>query len=120
MKVDIAWWLEFLPVFNGVSLIKTNCWELANLHFTTDASLQAGGATCLDKCFTCHFPEQIVRSAGHITALELYTIVVAVKLWAPKLRQRKFIVSCDNEAAVTVVNSGSPRDPFMQRCLRQL
>ena len=34
-----------------------------------------------------------MRSAGHITALELYTIVVAVKFWAPKLSHRKFLVS---------------------------
>lgn len=120
MKADIAWWLEFLPIFNGVSIIKSNSWDFADLHFTTDASLQAGGATCLDECFTCEFPEEIMRSAQHITALELYTIVIAVKLWAPQLRQRKFIVSCGNEAAVTVINSGSSRDPFMQRCLRQL
>ena len=62
----------------------------------------------------------IVRSAQHINALELYTIVVAVKFWAPKLHLRKFIVSCDNEAAVTVVNSGKSKDPFMKRCLREL
>ena len=68
----------------------------------------------------CEYPEDIVRSAGHITALELYTIVVAVKFWASKLSHRKFLVACDNEAAVTVVNSGSSKDHFMQCCLREL
>ena len=58
--------------------------------------MNAGAATCLDECFTCKFPEDIVCAAQHITALELYTIVVAVKFWAPKLYQRKFIVSCDS------------------------
>lgn len=120
MKADIAWWLDFLPIFNGTSLIKPIHWEFDDLQFTTDASLHAGGATCLNECFTCEFPEDIVRSAGHITALELYTIVVAVKFWAPKLSHRKFLVSCDNKAAVTVVNSGSSKDHFMQRCLREL
>lgn len=56
----------------------------------------------------------------HISALELFTIVVAVKFWAPVLQHQRFIISCDNEAAVTVINSGSTRDPFMQRCLREL
>ena len=111
-----------LKLFNatGTSLIKPPHWEFDDLQFTTDASLHAGGATCLNECFTCEFSEDIVHSAQHITALELYTIVVAVKFWATKLHQRKFIVSCDNEAAVTVVNSGKSKDPFMQRCLRQL
>ena len=61
-----------------------------------------------------------MRSAGHITALQLYTIVVAVKFWASKLSHRKFLVSCDNEAAVTVGNSGSSEDHLMQRCLREV
>ena len=120
IKADIAWWLDFLPIFNGTSFIKPLHWEFDDLQFTTDASLHAGGATCFNDCFTCEFSKDIVHSAQHITALELYTIVVAVKFWAHKLHQRKFIVSCDNEAAVTVVNSGKSKDPFMQRCLREL
>ena len=92
MQADIDWWLAFLPLFNGTSFIKPQHWEFDDLQFTTDASMNAGGATCLDECFTCEFPDDIVRTAQHITALELYTIVVAVKFWAPKLRQRKFIV----------------------------
>ena len=120
IKSDIMWWLEFLPIFNGVSIIKPNIWDFADLAFTTDASLHGAGATCLDECFTVEFPEDIMRAAKHITGLELYTVVLAVNFWAPKLRGRKFIVSCDKEAAVTVINSGSTRDGFMQRCSRQL
>lgn len=41
-------------------------------------------------------------------------------MWAPTLARRRFLISCDNEAAVTVINSGVTRDCFMQRCLRQL
>jgi hypothetical protein len=52
--------------------------------------------------------------------LELFTVIVAVRFWAPLLKRRKVLVSCDNEAAVTVINSGATRNPFMQRCLRQL
>ena len=107
MQADIDWWLAFLPLFNGTFFIKPQQWEFDDLQFTTDASMTAGGATCLDECFTCGFPDDIVRVAQHITALELFTIVVAVKFWASKLHRCKFIVSCDNEAAVTVVNSGS-------------
>ena len=45
---------------------------------------------------------------------------VAVKFWATALWHQRFVVSCDNEVAVTVIDSGSTKDPFMQRCLRQL
>ena len=47
-------------------------------------------------------------------------MVVAIRAWAPLLAHHHFIVSCDNEVAVTVINSGITRDPFMQRCLRRL
>ena len=56
----------------------------------------------------------------HINALELFVLVVAVKIWAPKLAGSRFQISCDNDAAVQVVRSGCTRDAFMQRCLRQL
>ena len=120
MRADISWWSSFLPLFNGVSLIKASSCDFSDLHFATDASLTGGGAICLDECFHFQFSPDILTGASHISSLELYTIVVAVQFWAPKLRHRKFIVSCDNQAAVTVINSGSTKDYFMQRCLRQL
>ena len=51
MQADIDWWLAFLPLLNGTSFIKPQHWEFDDLQFTTDASMTAGGATCLDECF---------------------------------------------------------------------
>ena len=120
MRQDFLWWNTFLPLFNGVSVIKPAEWLFTNLRFSTDACMVRGGATCLDNCITFAFPDFVLSAATHISALELFTIVVAVKFWAPVLQHQRFIISCDNEAAVTVINSGSTRDPFMQRCLREL
>lgn len=120
MKLDIAWWLTFLPLYNGVSFIKPDSWSFEDLHFSTDSCLHGGGATCLDQCFFVTLPTNIVQEAEHITALELFVLVLAVRVWAPTLARRRFLISCDNEAAVTVINSGVTRDCFMQRCLRQL
>ena len=120
MRADISWWSSFLPLFSGVSLIKASSCDFSDLHFATDASLTGGESVCLEQCFRFQFSPDILTSASHISSLELYTIVVAVQLLAPKLRPRKFIVSCDNQAAVTVINSGSTKDYFMQRCLQQL
>jgi len=120
MKLDIAWWLTFLPLYNGVSFIKPDSWSFEDLHFSTDSCLHGGGATCLDQCFFVTLPTNIVQEAEHITALVLFVLVLAVRVWAPTLARRRFLISCDNEAAVTVINSGVTRDCFMQRCLRQL
>ena len=112
MCANISWWSNFLPLFNGVSLIKPHFWDFSDLHFITDASLTGDGAICLDECFHFQFSLDILTSASHISSLELYSIVVAVQFWVPKLCHRKFIVSCDKEAAVTVINSGASKGLF--------
>lgn len=120
MLLDIQWWFEFLPRYNRISLIKPSLWDFEGLNFSTDACLQGGGATCQTQCISFVFPDCISLQSLHINALELFTIVVALKHWAPQLQGRKFIVACDNSAAVTVISSNASKDPFMQRCLRQL
>jgi len=120
MKADIDWWLTFLPQFNGTSIIKSPTWNYEDLHFTTDSCLQGGGATCLDQCMQFRLPQEVINDAKHISAMELYVIVVAARVWASVLAHRRVLVSCDNQAAVITINSGAARDMFMQRCLRQL
>lgn len=120
MLLDIQWWFEFLPHYHCISLIKPSPWDFECLNFSTDACLQGGGATCQAECISFVFPDCIALQSLHINALELFTIVVALKHWAPQLQGRKFTVACDNSAAVTVMSSNMSKDPFMQRCLRQL
>ena len=118
--LDIQWWLEFLPRYHRISLIKPSLWDFESLNFSTDTCLQGGGATCQTECISFAFPDCISMYSLHINALELFTIVVALKHWAPQLQGRKFTVACNNSSAVAVIMSNTSRDPFMQRCLRQL
>ena len=116
MLLDIQWWLVFLPRFPRISLIKPSFWDFESLHFSTDACLHEGGVVCHTNCISFVFPDCIAPSTLHISALELFMIIVALKHWAPQLQGHKF-VACDNSAAVAVINSPSSKDPFMQRCL---
>ena len=120
MLLDIQWWLEFLPRYHRISLIKPSLWDFEGLNFSTNACLQGGGATCQTECISFAFPDCISMLSLHINALELFTLVVALKHWAPQLQGRKFTVACDNSAAIAVITSNTSRDPFMQRCLQQL
>ena len=120
MLPDIDWWLTFLPHFNGSTMIVLRSRDFHDVLFTCDSSLHRGGATCFDECTSFAFPRDIEELALHINALELFVLVMAVKIWAPKLAGSRFQISCDNDAAVQVVRSGRTRDAFMQRCLRQL
>jgi len=85
MLLDIQWWLEFLPRYRRISLIKPFLWDFESLNFSTDACLQGGGATCQTECISFVFPDCISMSSLHINALELFTIVVALKHWARTL-----------------------------------
>ena len=66
------------------------------------------------------WPDDIRQLDLHISDLELYTIVIAVKLWASQLTGLCVLIACDNEAATISINSGKSKDPFMQKCLREL
>ena len=43
MRHDLAWWQTFLPLHNGVSVIKPADWSFADFRFTTDAAGRATG-----------------------------------------------------------------------------
>lgn len=42
MRQDLLWWNTFLPLFNGVSVIKPDEWSFANLRFSTNACMVRG------------------------------------------------------------------------------
>ena len=117
---DIDWWLTFLPHFNGSAMIALCPHDFHDVLFTCDYSLHRSGATCFNECTSFAFPRDIEELALHINTLELFLLVMAVKIWAPKLTDSRFQISCDNNVAIRVVRSGGTQDALMQRCLRQL
>ena len=93
MLLDIQWWFKFLPRYHRISLIKPPLWDFECLNFSTDACLQGGGATCQAECISFVIPDCIALQSLHINELELFTVFVALKHWAPQLQGRKFIVA---------------------------
>ena len=65
-------------------------------------------------------PQFIVDIKLHTNALELITIVVAVKLWGTFLRGKKLVINTDSSVSCHVLNSGFSRDHFLQSCLREI
>ena len=99
MLSDIDWWLTFLPHFNGSAMIALRPRDFHDVLFTCDSCLHRGRATCFDECTSFAYPRDIEELALHINALELFVLVMAVKIWAPKLASSRFQISCDNDAA---------------------
>ena len=72
------------------------------------------------KYFHKQFPPFVTDVALHINALELLTLVVALKVWGGACKGQRIRVFCDNSASVCVLNTGKSRDPFLQACLREI
>ena len=129
MRADLMWWDKSLPLHSGDFIIKQGTWLPADLFFFTDVCLSGFGAVCGDQ-FTCihgEWPEHIIlkhvdQKELHISALELLTIVIAVKVWSDQLSGLCVLIACDYEAATCTVtiNSGRSWDPFKQQCLFEL
>ena len=120
MLLDIQWWLDFLPRLHRVSLIKHYVWDFESLNFPLMPFFMVVAPLVARSALALFFADYISPSTRPINALELFTIVVALQHWALLLQGHKFIIACDNTAAVAVINSTTSKDPFMQRCLRQL
>ena len=120
LRADINWWLYFLSHYNGVSVIPSDVIISNPELFATDACLTDSGAVCFGECFHREFPDIILTQDQHINELELLTVVISIKLWAPKLQGLGVELLSDNVTCVSIINSQHSPNVFMQRCLREL
>ena len=119
-RKDIVWWNRFLEQFNGVSFIPPLFWQEPDVIFSTDSTLDGCGGISDKQYFHSSFPAFLKEQDLPIHKLELLTVIVAVRLWGPRCRGMKVVIYCDNEPAVSVINTGKSRDPFMATCIREL
>ncbi|CAG2211665.1 unnamed protein product [Mytilus edulis] len=119
-KRDLFWWQEFLPSYNGISMILSDEFSNPDQLFSVDACLTGCGGWMDGRYFHCSFPEFILDQNLHINLLEMLTIVVALKLWGKHFTNLKVIIYCDNMVSVRVLNTGATRNEFLQSCLREV
>ena len=120
LKKDIYWWNKFMPLYNGVSLMWLEQHPEPNEVFATDASRLGLGGILWDKeYFRMSIPEACRDK--NIAHLEMLALIVGLKAWGKLHLSNKYVVvECDNEAVVTIVNSGKSKDMYLQKCLREL
>ena len=61
-----------------------------------------------------------MSKAHHITVLELYPIVLAIRLWHTLLQDSCVLFLCDNMAVVHIINSMSSKDKVLMKLVRKL
>ena len=118
-KKDVHFFLTLWPEYNGVRIIKKHDVECQG-SLELDACLSGCGAYIGTHYYSEQFPPDIL-SVGHpIVHLELLNVVVATKTWATLWAGQRIQVNCDNTNAYLAIQSGRSRDPFIQRCVREL
>ena len=118
---DIDWWRNYMEIFDGKSMLLESEWTSPLKGWSSDASLTGCGAWFHGKFFHSEFPDFIKKDKNiHINELECLAIVVALKLWGPLMKAKKFLAFCDNKVSCEVINTGRARNAFTQKCLREI
>ena len=117
-RKDMAWWARYLEEYNGVSILWLHNNTEPDQLIATDASKKGYGGISGQQYFKGRFP--LDWHSKNIAELEMWAVLVALKIWAPKLRGQYFRIQVDNEAVATVINSGAARNPALQDGLREI
>jgi hypothetical protein len=122
-KADLEWWIQYAPLYNGVSIIiddtPLSAWDLS-LTFFSDASGKASAAAWEDEWFSYEYTEEDNSLLPFICHKELFSIVMLCLTWGPRLSGKTILVHCDNASSVADITSGRSSDPIMMKLLREL
>ena len=121
VRKDIEWWHKFLHVYNGSSIMWLVQRENMDELMATDACLAGIGGFSENRFFHSPIPEIIsVNKKVNIAHLEMWAIIIAVKVWAKKISGVRFVIGCDNKAVGDIINFGRSCDAYLQQLLREL
>ena len=115
---DIAWWSRFAQNYNGVSLLWLIKEPSTDLILQTDACPKGYGGICRQEYFRGRFPKHL--QSKNIAVLEIWAVMIGVKLWANQLKGKYLWIHVDNEAVATVLNTGKARDKELQNSVREI
>ena len=114
-RLDLLWWQELFRVWDGLSLFLTPTWApIPDFQVSSDAA----GSLGYGAIFQCHWFSgswSASQAPLSIAYKELFPVVVAAHLWGPSWASRRVEFLCDNEAVVSVLKSGTSRDPHLMR-----
>ena len=99
-----------MRTFNGAVMFKH-----VGVHHNicVEVSLTCLGGPLGSHVYSIHIPFEIIGE-NSITQYEMYNILLALRLWGPKLWDKTMGVLCDNESVVTVVRMSKTKDNFVR------
>ena len=114
-------------IFNGgipssriISMMLYEKWPNADEVFSSDACLKGCGGFWQESYFHASYPSEFMENNNSINILEMYAIIMCLKLWGEKFRCKRIKIFCNNEFVCLVLNSGRSRNETLQSCLREI
>ena len=119
-QLDITWWREFLPSWDGVYFFDLPEWApIPDLSLASDASGSKGfGVYYNGEWFNGSWSAS--QQPLGISYKELYPIVLACNVWGKEWSRKRIQFFCDNESVVSVITSGTSKDEEITHLLRAL
>lgn len=118
VRADLALWEQFLSQFNGRSFFRDEQFiSNHSLHLYTDSASTLGFGGVLGNAWFYGSWEGYAISQ-HITALEMYPIVVAMHVWGSQIKNKNVQVHTDNLALSYIINNQTSRDPVIMSMVR--
>ena len=114
-KKDLNWFAKLLPSFNGVSFFDK---RPVKATIELDASLTGMGARFGHLVYALPITDWLCHLG--IVHLEMINILLALKVWGEAWKNAKIIIKCDNQAVVSVLNTGRSRDMLLCAMARNI
>ena len=113
-KRDLKWFNTFLPVYNGVTFFQ----YIPTRNVYLDACTTGLGAIYEAQVYALPLPKE--WQTVNIASLEMINILVALKVWHLQWAGHRVLIHCDNQAVVSVLNTGKSRDHFLSKIARNI
>ena len=116
-RADMRWFLDFLPGYNGISMIPEGT---PSVVLEADSCMVGGGAFCGQVCYSFTYPTEM-SATHHISQLEAINCMAAIRACVSSEHAgRLVLVKCDNSAAVSIYHTGKGRDTVILACARAI
>ena len=108
-----------MPHYNGILVLWPECVEQPDCAMASDMCLTGLGGT-YQECEYFHLRVPSEWKGRNIAYLEMWGVIVALKVLGHRCEGKRIVMYCDNESVVRVLSSGKARDEFLQNAMREV
>ena len=117
IRLDLAWWINFAQIFNGTVPMLD---QRPSAPVCVDACNRGGGGYFGAEFFNIQWSQWPGSEELHINYKEVLALEPAFHLWAPSWANKIIRVYSDNKTAVSILNRGYAKHPFVMASLRRM